>query len=164
MTTKKVTTEGLKPEPKPKRSWGGSREKVVVDELMTRQVASLLATGATSVKIAQDLGVSRNVVARIAGMDSTRALVKEIGDSAIAGAKAEIRLATAGMVRKIMDVINQNLDEGNLDAVKVGLKILGFQDNEPVNQGAATLQVIMPGAAVPESPKTFEVTNNDSQD
>ena len=156
-----VTPEKAPKHPRKNTKWGPRREKVIVDELLTRQIASMLASGSTAYVIAQELDLARTTVARIANSNATRALVKEIGESSVAAAKAQIRMETAGLVKKIMAVIHQQLDEGNLDAVKVGLKVLGFNDQEQIAPGVQTLNVIMPGA---DQPRTIEVESETSDE
>lgn len=140
-------SHAMSDEQKPIKKWGGKREKLVIDELLTRQVASLLASGANNTQIANELQISATMVRKISAMPETKAMLKEVGESALAGAKALIRQRTAKLAEKIVDVIEAQLAEGNLDAVKIGLKVLGFSDQEQVVQGAQNLTVVLPGAS-----------------
>lgn len=139
--------------------WGGKREKFIVDELLTRQVASLLASGSTPTQIAQVLGISRTLASKICLLPSTKSFLKEVGESSLAEAKLTIRTRVSRLANKILDVIEAKLDEGELDAVKVGLKVLGLDVAEPPSSTGTSLTVVLPGHA--PAPKPIEAEFSD---
>lgn len=124
--------------------------KVPINEAaLIPQVAALLALGKTTTAIAQDLNLGYNTVKRLSGLEDTKALVKDIGDSAMAVAKAVIKRRVGDSVDLACEVLKEHLDdERSLEAVKLVFKVAGALTDEPANQnqGAGTIQVIMPGA------------------
>jgi hypothetical protein len=128
---------------------GGWRAPVNESALIP-QVASLLAVGKSPTVIAQELNIGFNTVKRLATLDATKAMIKEIGDSAMSVAKALIKKRIGDSVEIACEVLTEHLkEERSLDAVKLVFKVAGALTDEPVQAGTGnqTLQIIMPGAA-----------------
>lgn len=141
---------------KPKRK---SYEKIYIDEIFVRQLASNLVLGKTTQEIAKDMNIAWDTVKRLSNRADVKALVKEIGESSVSAAKAAIKLEVSRMVKKIIDVIHKNLDEGNLEAVKIGLKVVGALEPEPIQNQASQINVILPG----DKPAPREVINEENK-
>lgn len=123
------------------------------------QVAGLLALGKTYTGIAQSLNVGFGTVQYIARLDETKALVKEIGDSALVVAKATIKNSVSKNIELACEVLQEHLKkERSLEAVKLVFKVAGALADEPVtqNQGPGTIQVILPGSTVRNEKPTIE--------
>ena len=119
------------------------------------QVAGLLALGKTYTAIAQSLNVGFATVQYIARLDETKAMVKELGDSALTVAKATIKSSVSKNIELACEVLHEHLKkERSLDAVKLVFKVAGVLADEPTttNQGPGTIQVILPGAHVDKPP------------
>lgn len=138
-------------------------EKYIDETLLTRQVASLLASGSNVRQIADVLNISWDKAKKIAQMDQTKAFLKEVGEVAIAAAKVNIRQRLAKMSDQVILAIEAQLqyaaehpEKGHTDVIKVVLKGLGFQDQEQQTNQATQLTVVLPGASEPKKPD-FEV-------
>ena len=120
---------------------------------MMGQAASMLVMGKTITEVSKELQVSFYQAKKIANLPETKGMIEEIKRTTLATIKEEIKVRTAQLADKVMRVIEQQLEEGNLDAVKVSLKILGFQDAEPPQSGTQNLTVVMPPGVniVPEN-------------
>lgn len=118
---------------------------VVIDEVVTKQVAALVLTGATTREVAEQLGLGISQVRKIQNSTKFKEVLSAVGDAAVMEAKQAIRAETSRMARKIIKVINEQLDEGNLEAVKIGLKVLGLDQVEEKQQGDTNISVVLPG-------------------
>lgn len=142
-----------------KENRGGARTPVTITEMLIRRVALLTVGGANITQIAQELSIDRSVVRKILNKDECKSIVEEIEREGMATAKAIIRSQTSQLATKIIKVINDHLDNGNLEAVKVGLKILGFNEQEQVKQNDTSITVVLPGSAVPPKEVKADIVN-----
>jgi len=135
-------------------------DKYIQDELLTRQVASLLASGSSIRQIAEVLNISWDRAKKIAALDSTKTFMKEVGEVAIAAAKAQLRQRLSKMSDMILKAIEEkikyemeNPGKSNLEGCKVALKSMGMETADPSVPGQAQqLTVVFPSTA-----KTVEV-------
>lgn len=98
----------------------------LINELTTKKVAALAATGANQTAIAKQLKISLYHVKRIQKTDEYRAHLTEIGDNVIASAKAEMRTAIAGLKNDAIKALKANLTKNSMQAVVAVLKAMGL--------------------------------------
>lgn len=141
----------------PKKSHGGKREPIVVDELLTRQMASMLLTDTPLGDIAKQLNISYTSASKLSKRSDVRDMLKEAGEQSLTAAKALIRKRASALAELAIDVLKEKLlTDRDLEAVKVTLKVLGaLEPEQQQSTGATSIQVIMPSSK-PE-PKTIEV-------
>lgn len=146
------------PEIKTKKSKrGGKREKIVLDELMTRQIASLLVANTPMGEIASKLDLPYNTTRKIANSKAVRGMLKEVGEAALTEAKNQIRKGVADLVPLALEALKKNLEEDSIEAVKVVFKTAGALEKDmEKDAGITAIQVVLPGS---ESSKTVEVEN-----
>lgn len=145
----------------------GTLQQVVVDEVITKQVAALSIAGKKQTEIAADLGISYTAVRGICKTEKYHELVKMTGEEAlgplIAAAKAGLARLSAKAVRVVEKAMDQALEgsgsmrEG-LAAAQVALKAVGI--HEDANQ-QADMQIIvqLPNGVIDH--KTIEVINEE---
>lgn len=121
----------------------------VITDTIVKQVASLAATGSNLQEIATSLSISKYYVKKVLAMDSAKALIKEIGDEATSVAKNSIRTKVGLLAKEVGRVIEERLSENDLEAVKVALKIIGFDAQEQGPQ-ETNINVILPGQSEPK--------------
>lgn len=142
----------------PSKNWGGKREAAVINELLIRQVASLVILHKTQFEISKEANLSLKRVREVLLMPETRAMIKEAGDGAIEAAKATVRLKVAKLADLVVEVLTEKLEqERSLEAVKVTLPLLGLKEQEPATSGNTSLTVVLPGVG---SKKEIEVPND----
>lgn len=127
---------------------GGKKDPIDEGFLIPR-VAALLVLGKSTSEIADTLSVSFNTVKKIAVMDATKSMVRDMGESVLSVAKSVIRKRTADMTELACEVLLEHLKkERSLDAVKLVYKVAGVLADEPVqkNQGSGAITVVLPGA------------------
>jgi hypothetical protein len=145
-----------------------ARPEVVIDELVVKQVAALSATGASPVAIAEQLGMSRYQVKKIIASGRYAEIVKDIGDEVVKGAKQVIRSKTSELAKEITRVLTERLADNDLEAVKVALKIIGFDNSDDKDKGDTNINVILPGQnndqVIEPEFRTLEETDNEPTD
>lgn len=115
-----------------------------IAEMTIKQVAAMAATGASRNEIADQLKISRYTASKIMTLPLFKIVVKEIGDEAVSNAKQIIRSKTGFLAQKIMEVLTARLEKDDLEAVKVALKIMGF-DQSDAPKGDTTFTIQLPG-------------------
>lgn len=150
----------LESKPKKPKRHGGPREKVVIDELMTRRIASLLISNTSMGDIAKQLDLPYNTARKIANGDAVRGMLKEVGEAALTEAKNQIRKGVADLVPLALEALKKNLEEDSIEAVKVVFKTAGALEKEmEKDAGITAIQVVLPGS---DSAKLVEVENDGS--
>lgn len=146
----------------PKKKWGGKREPLVVDELLTRQMASLLLTDTPMSEIATQLNLSYTSASKLAKRADVRDMLKEAGEQSLAAAKSLVRKRASELANLAIDVLKEKLEEDrDLEAVKVTLKVLGALEPETQTApGATAIQVILPSSQ-PTEPKDIEIQSEE---
>lgn len=117
-------------------------------DMQCRQVAALVASGATQEAIRQQLGISRGQVAKLINDPSTRQYVSEMGEEVTKAALIRIKQDMAKMTGLALKALEANLRKNNMEAVKTLLRVAGALDQENSTPHDTTLTVIMPGAKV----------------
>jgi hypothetical protein len=137
--------------------------EVVLSEVIIRQVATAsLAPGCTPAKISEQTGLSVYQVRKVMAREDFKKFLKELTEEALAPAKLKLKHAFSDMADSVITAMHKNLDEGNMEAVKVALKVMGLMDEEKVT-GDTTIQVMMPGSqkAVKDIPATAQEVPSD---
>lgn len=117
-----------------------------LQQSLSKQVAAIMLAGGNIHNASQTLGVSRRKIQNIILTDEYKAIVNQAGDEALGTAKTFLRREVSKLAHKMIEVINSKLDEGSLEAVKIGLKVMGF-DNEERVEGDTNIQVVLPTGA-----------------
>lgn len=118
--------------------------EVIISEAIVKQVAASAATGATVGQIAASLALSKYHVKKIMATNDFKTLVRGIGDEAVNNAKQVIRANTSDMAAEVTRVLKERLEDNDLEAVKVALKIIGF-DQQEQTKGDTNIVVQLPG-------------------
>jgi hypothetical protein len=122
----------------------------VVEESLTQQVAALAFQNIPEYKIAEELKITRYRCRKILASKEFKDIVREIGEDAVVLAKNYIKDKVAKLSPEIYETIRINLvEKRSMEAVKVALKVVGFEQEEEVKQAATMMQIILPGAALP---------------
>lgn len=116
---------------------------------MVKKVATLVDSGMSQKDIMKELNITHWHLRKITTHDSFKMLLAQIGDEYISNAKRKWLTHCAKLLDKCADVLMQNLDEGDLDAVKIALKSLGI-GNEEIKTGDTAINVILPGSSKPK--------------
>ncbi len=117
-------------------------------DMLCRQVAALVATGATQEAIRQQLNISRAVVSKLVADPSTRQYVSEMGEEVTKAALIRIRQDISRMTGLALKALEANLRKNSMEAVKTLLRVAGALDQENSPTQDTNLTVIMPGGKV----------------
>lgn len=143
-------------------------DKTVVDEVLTRQVATIMATGATVGQCAKQLNISNAAVKRITSSAKYREIVLKSAEVDLAPALAEVKSKLSKLSSKAVRVLEKAMDravedgEGvreALEAAKVVLKAVGLSEEKETQQDA-TINIMLPGGI--EVPITYEQNKEDT--
>lgn len=121
--------------------------EVVISEAVLKQAAALAAQGATIKQIAERLGVSQFITKKMMANPDFKHWIKEIGDEALNNAKQIIRAKTSDLANEVTRVLKARLEEDDLEAVKIALKVIGFDQPQDTGKGDTTLVVNLPGVS-----------------
>lgn len=125
-----------------------SNRKALTD-VFIKQVASLAVTGMGQRKIAVALDASLRQVRNVYDDERFKAIVEDVGNDAVLTAKTRLRQEISKMSDLMLKALKVNLEKHSLEAVKVGLRVVGLdQAEEP--QGNGNLTVIMANSKDPE--------------
>lgn len=129
----------------------------VVSEALTRQVATVMLTGASVADCARQLTISPAAVRKIVASEKYKELITETADAELGPALAKAKAQLARLSTKAVAAIERALDEGGtrdaLQAATIVLKSVGLHE-ETEKQQDATITVVLPGGA---EPVTYEV-------
>lgn len=136
-----------------------TKSKIEITPELTRQLAMRRAVGASVRELEKEFELSRFLINKTLNTDMAKAIIKGLIDDAVTGAVITVRRRLADMTDLAMNVIEQNLKEGSLEAVKIYFKGIGMDGMEkPDNAQQQTIQVILPGH---QQPKDIEVESGD---
>lgn len=142
-----------------------SMDQTVVDEALTRQVATVLLTGASVTDCARQLAITPSAVRKIQSSDRFKDLVKATSEESLAPALAEAKAKLAKIAGKGVRVLEKAMDNyldsgtGGRDAIQAAmtsLKAVGLHEEDQKPQDTQ-INVILPGGT--EHPLTIEVPN-----
>lgn len=135
------------------------RTKIEITPEVTRQIAVRKALGTSIRELEAEFGFSRTVINRVLSSDLARGIVKEVTDSAVAGAMLAVKKELANMSELAVNALRKNLEDGSIEAVKVYFKALGMDATEKFDSNQQqTIQVILPTS--PQEPKDVINENN----
>lgn len=138
----------------------GTMDPTVVNEALTRQIATVMLTGASVSECARQLSLSVPAVKRITESDKYKQIVADTAEDELGPALAKAKAQLARLSTKAVKAIEKALDDGGhreaLQAASIVLKAVGLSEDEKQQQDTQ-ITVVMPGA---EAPVTFEVQNN----
>ena len=130
---------------------GGLQEKLEITPEIAKMVAGLHLDGQNTNEIIKAVKLSYPSVRRIMASPEFTAEIKAV-----------VRNRVARLADKMVSVLEAQLAEGNLDAVKVGFKVLSVLDPEPEARGESVVNVILPGAAPAPKDVIAEVVPDES--
>lgn len=140
----------------------GALQDVVIDEVVTKQVAALAIAGTKITEIAKELKISYRAVKQITSSERYAELIKTVGDEAlgplVAAAKAGLARLSAKAVKVIEKALDQAIDgSGNmregLAAAQVALKAVGIHEDGG-QQNDTQITVVLPSGV---ETRTIEV-------
>jgi len=138
-------------------------EKTVVQEALTRQVATIMLTGASVTTCAKQLAITPASVRRITESDKYKELVTQTAEDELAPALAKAKAQLARLTSKAVKAIEDTLDTGSgrdkLQAATIVLKSVGLHEEQATQQDQ-TIQIVMPNGI--EHVTSYEV--NDAAD
>lgn len=136
------------------------RPEVVIDELLTRQIASAMLDNqsATFAQIAKTLNIPTMLVRKVCLSAKFKDIITKAGQDELGPALARAKVKMARLADKAMTVIEQQLDDGNLNAALAVLKGIGM-DEQVDKQVDQTLTIILPGAE--RQQKTIDISTEE---
>jgi hypothetical protein len=133
-------------------------DETVVQEALTRQVATILLAGTSITDCAKQLSITPAAVRRITSLDKYKELVTATAEDELAPALAKAKAQLARLTTKAVKAIEQALDSGNsrdaLQAATIVLKSVGLHEEKEAQQDTS-ITVVLPSGI--ESPITYEV-------
>ena len=129
---------------------GGKKTALNLSEGEVIKMVTMRFAGMSTTLIAKELGISRQSVDNYLKKDKAQALTKELQESAIGDAKLYAKNALAKLTDKAVRALESALDEGDIAAVRLHFQAIGLLQEEPVQQQATSLQIVLPGAAPKE--------------
>lgn len=130
----------------------------VVKQQILERAAVLSLTGAPRTQIAQELGLSDKAAKRLMDSDEFKQVVQTMGDALSVEAKSKLKKGLARLVDKSLRVLEDNLDEGELEAVKLVFRGLGLEQTDGKIQDTQ-INVILPNLQPEEN--VIEVKPNE---
>lgn len=134
-------------------------DETVVAEALTRQVATVMLTGASVAECAKKLTISPAAVRKIVESDKYKEIVATTAEEELAPALAKAKAQLARLSTKAVKAIEETLDNGayreRIQAATIVLKAVGLHEEERQQQDTS-ITVVMPGA---EHPTVIEVPN-----
>lgn len=143
-----------------------SMDETVVNEALTRQIATVALGGASSTEIGKQLGISPVAVRKIQSSDRYKDIVAEAAEAelgpALAKAKAQLARLSTKAVKVIEGTLDKYIEEGTggrdaLAAATVVLKSVGLHEEQDKQQDTQ-ITVVLPGGA---EPVTYEVKSEE---
>lgn len=127
-------------------------EEVVLNEVITRQVAAIAITGASAAEIARQLNISPSSVRRIFELDKYKEIVIEV-------AKAGFPKLLGKALRAVEDVLDTGGSRDKLQAATIVFKAVGLAEEEGKPQDTQIIVQLPNGI---ETPITYEVKHDDN--
>lgn len=128
---------------------------------MIKKVAICAATGATVNAISTETGISRHLIRKIMFTPKFKEELRVTTDEVTSQAKTYLRAEISKLSHEVFRVISDQLREKNsLEAVKIALKIMGFENEEEKKQGDTNIVVKLPGqVSLKDVANDIEVSN-----
>lgn len=132
-------------------------DKTVVDEALTRQVATIMLSGASVTDCSKALSITPAAVRRITGSDKYKELVTVTAEDSLAPALSQAKLQLARLTTKAIKAVERALDEGSardaLQAASIVLKSVGLHEEKEA-QSDTSITVVLPSGL---EPVTYEI-------
>jgi hypothetical protein len=141
-------------------------DSTVITEALTRQVATVMLTGASVTECAKQLTISPAAVRKIVASDKYKDIIADAAEAELGPALAKARGQLARLSVKAVKVVERNLDQyledgkggrEALNAATIVLKAVGLHE-EGEKQQDTQITVVLPGGA---EPVTYDVTPDD---
>lgn len=124
---------------------------------MAQQVAALVLTRVSKVRIQDALGLKAREVDRIMKSEEFQNYVREIGEKAVATALNSFKSKMDELEPYAYAALEQALKDGKLEAVKVWATFVGADKQVQNSQGETNIQILIPGA----KPDAIEVKSEE---
>lgn len=143
--------------------------ETVVDEALTRQVATIALTGSSVSEIAKQLAITPAAVRKIQNSDKFKDLVKATSEESLAPALAEAKAKLSKIAGKGVRVLEKAMDNyleagtGGRDAIQAAmtaLRAVGLHE-EAEKQQDTNLTIVLPSTG--SDPLTIEVPNESGE-
>jgi hypothetical protein len=121
----------------------------VAKESLAKQVGALLASGLSFNAVAKEMRISARKVVSLSNTEQAKRVMIDMGSGAVESARLRIKAGAARLSDKILETIEHHLDEKNIHAVPIALKVLGFGE-EQGDSRPTSFTVVLPGAEVPK--------------
>lgn len=116
-----------------------------MSEAIIKRAAALGASGATKYAIAKSLKISNYYAGKIMRDELYKKFVEEIGNDAVANAKASTKADMARLARKAVTAIEKNLDKHNLQAAITVLRSLGLETAKDGDEKQGGFTLVLAG-------------------
>lgn len=102
-----------------------------------KQIAALAVSGRSNRAISTELKITEYAVAKIKKSEQFKNLLKEMTESIISDAQAELKHEIAKRSKQIIDALDEELagGRGRMEAIKTALKVLSVLDPKENNAG-----------------------------
>lgn len=115
-----------------------SADPTYIDEVLTKQIAAIMVSGASVADCAKQLAISPAAVRKITSSDSYKTLMAQAADEELGPALAKAKAQLAKLSGKAVLAIERALDEGGhreaLQAAGIVLKAVGLAEDEQKQQ------------------------------
>lgn len=133
----------------------------IVEQSLLQQIAALHFQRVSSVKIAEELKVTRYRVEKIQKSAEYKTYLKELGDRAAEVALASFKSKLEELEPLAYEALKANLKDKKLDAVRIWGEFAGANRKQENEQKDSNLVIVMPGAQAPEKSVDSEVITID---
>lgn len=138
----------------------GNTKPIPLTPVLIAQAVALAASGATTHAIGKELGIPDSTVRRIQKLPEYNKELETMGSEVLVAARNRIKAEVGKLSNEIIRVLRAQLeDKDSLEAVKIALRVVGFDDEAGPAQ-ETNIQVVLPGQAQ----DTIEVNSDDILD
>lgn len=114
-----------------------------------KEVAALKLAGMSDQQIVKSTGIGRYALNKIKKSPEYKAYYNQLTEEVMEDAKAILRHGVSKLAVSALEVIKMQLEEkGNLEAVKVVMKVMGLDQAEEGKKEDTTLNIILPTTRV----------------
>lgn len=133
------------------------RPDIVLNEVLLKRAAALSVVGTTVDKICTELAISRLQYEKLVSDPRFDELITRIGEDD-EKSFLETRRSIRKLVAKAIKALDEALDKGSLEAVKIVFKSIGLDEKEQ-DRADASVTVILPGAAPSDAARVIDITD-----
>lgn len=132
---------------------GEKRTKIEVSDETTRQLAARRARGVSLAELEKEFGFSRPVVNRVLSSDLAQDTIRDVSYDIVTMERAINKRAVAELLPLAIEVVKQKLEAGDLKAAEMVFRAseLLVPEQRDTGKQQQAIQVILPGAQIPES-------------